>query len=250
MNEQDHTLLDQYFNGLLPPEEARRVRERAASESEFAAEFSLRQQMEDFPRRQAQREALTHTLNTLGAAYFSENKKAENIAPVRVAYVNRRRWMAIAASLALVAVAAWFLLRPSPSLYDQYADHGPLAFTERGQENDALAQQAEQAFNAGDYSGAYAALAELLSKEPDNAVARLYAGISLLELRRPAEARTTLAPLAGGTTALRADGVWFSALAYVQEADWRNAREMLKGLKEGDDHYDEAQDLGKKLERR
>jgi hypothetical protein len=41
MNEQDYTLIQQYFNGLLSPEDASAVEARAATESVFGAAFAL-----------------------------------------------------------------------------------------------------------------------------------------------------------------------------------------------------------------
>jgi hypothetical protein len=73
MNERDTTLLNDYFNGLLSPSDAQLVRDRAAAEPGFGQEFSLREEMEAFPRRAEQRKQFTDTLVSVEKDFFQEN---------------------------------------------------------------------------------------------------------------------------------------------------------------------------------
>lgn len=245
MNEQDFALINDYFNGLLSAEAATSVQARAATDPEFGREFELRRQMEEFPARDARRKALAERLSVVGAEFFRENDAERTVQTRMTAKINRRRWMAVAASLLLVASAVWFMRLSQPS-YGRYAQHAPLSLTLRGTADEA-ATKAETDFNAHNYAGALAALDQLLAVQPDQVTARLYKGICLIELNRGAGAREVLEPVAGGTSALRADAIWYIALSYLKEKDNDNCRAALQRLREGDDHYETAQELLKKL---
>lgn len=241
MNEQDNTLLDNYFNGLLAEAEAAQVQARASADPVFAAEFSLREKMEAWPRQAAQRQALADNLAVLGTEFFSEKALAAPATPPLTARVNWMRWaLAAAASVALLVAAVWFFQRPSGSLYEQYAgQHAPLALSDRSADGNAAAE-ADAAFNGKNYAAALVALDRLLAAQPNNSTAQLYRGICLLELQRPAEARVVLQPLAVGTSALRADAQWYTALAFLQEKNRAECYAALRQIAPGEAHYEQA----------
>jgi predicted Zn-dependent protease len=241
MNEQDTILLDNYFNGLLTSAEAAQVQARTSTDATFAAEFALRQKMEAWPRQSAQRQVFAESLATLGAEFFTEKKLETPAVPPLTARTNWTRWvLAAAASIALLLAATWFFQQPSGALYEQYAgQHAPLALSDRSTDSNAAAE-ADAAFNGKNYSAALAALDRLLAAQPANSTAQLYRGICLLELQRPAEARTALQPLAAGTSALRADAQWYTALAFLQEKNRTECRAMLRQIAPGEAHYEQA----------
>lgn len=249
MNERDFTLINDYFNGLLSPGDAQAVEARAAADAEFGVEFALRQQMEAFPRRAAQRKVFADTLTAVEADFFQEKKmEAPESQPTMTARVNRMRWLAAAASLALVAAAVWFFTSPGEPSYRQYAQHAPLSLTSRGAA-DQMAGEAEAAFTKKDYAAALAALDRLLAEQPDNLTAQLYKGICLIELDRAADARAVLEPMASGLSALRSEAVWYVALSYLKEKNTAACRNELSKIPAGDMRYGQAQELLKKLGR-
>ena len=247
MNEQDFSILDNYFNGLLSPEKAQVVEARAASDAEFGQEFALRQQMEAFPRRAAQRRAFADTLTTVSADFFQEEKsEAPENQPHITAKVTRLRWLAAAASLVLAVAAVWFFTSTGAPEYRQYAQHTPLSLTPRGDADEA-ANEADAAFNGKNYAAALSALDRLLTQQPDNVIAQLYKGICLIELDRAAEARGLLAPMASGSSALRSEAVWYVALSFLKEKNTAACRGELSKIPSGDARYGQAQELLKKL---
>ena len=248
MNEQDFALLDNYFNGLLAPDDARAVEARAASEAGFGEEFALRQEMEAFPRRAAQRQAFTDTLTAVGADFFQEKKseRVKNLPPM-TAKISRIRWLAAAASLALVAVAVWFITSTGSPSYRQFAQHDAPSFTVRGAADQA-ASEAETAFNAGNYAAALDALDRLLAEQPGDPTALLYKGICLIELDRTAEARAVLEPMASGSSALRSEAVWYVALSFLKDKNTAACSAELLKIAPGEGRYEQAQTLLKKLE--
>ena len=99
------------------------------------------------------------------------------------------------------------------------------------------------------HEGDEAALRAVLTDKPGHLTARLYEGICLLELGRPAEARAAFAPIAEGTSALQADALWYLALSYLRENDPTRCRETLLRLQAGQEHYQQAQELLRALGR-
>ncbi|MBL7825511.1 MAG: tetratricopeptide repeat protein [Saprospiraceae bacterium] len=223
MNEKDFTLLNDYFNGLLPPEAERQVLERVANDNEFATEFNLRRDMEAFPRRNEQRQAFQETLKRVGLDFFTEGGSN----PMR-ARVNWGRWMAVAAGVVLLIGAVWFFNRPGPPEYRQYAQHAPLSLTVRGA-SDQLKSSAETAFAAGDYTKALQNLEQIQQEEPDNLLVKLSRAICLIETGRTADARTVLEPVAEGASALKTEARWYLALSWLKENNYEACKaELLK----------------------
>lgn len=247
MNERDSTLLNDYFNGLLSPEDARSVRDRAASDPAFGEEFTLRTEMEDFPRRAEKRKEFTATLRSVEKDFFQEGLSSESPAQRSMtAKVTRGRWLAIAAGIALLACALWFFNRPGLPDYRQYADFAPLSLTVRGVA-DQNKSEAEKAFVAKNYPEALAALERVLADEPANITAQLYKGICLLELDRASEARAVWKPIADGSSALRDEAGWLTALSYLKEKNYPACRQVLQSVEAGTDHYRNAQKLLEEL---
>ncbi len=241
MNERDSTLLDNYFNGLLAPEDAHDVQARAASEPAFGEEFSLREEMEAFPRKESERKALVDILKEVGKDYFQD--QIAETPQFKIVRNNLRRWIALAASVTLIAAAVWFFTRPDESpTYQQYAQHTPLSLTVMGNTVQSKAD-AESAFNQKDYGKALTALDQVLTDEPDNIKAKLSRGICLIELNRTGEARAVFEPLAAGNSALKEDAVWYVALSYLKENDLEACKAQLAKIAEGEAHYAQAQKI-------
>ena len=244
MQEQDNTLLDAYFNGLLAENEAESVRRRAAEDPEFASAFQLRHDIEQWLQQEPGRQAVSETLASVGKDFF---RKTSEEKPLQVLRVNWKRALLLAASFALVLFATWYLGTPGQASYEQYALHTPLTFTERGA-TETLQSAAETDFGQGRYDRALFSLDALLRQNPGNLTATLYKGICLIELDRAAEARSVLQPLAGGASALRGDAQWYIALSYLKENNTDQCKSNLQQIGAGSDHYDKAQKLLKSLE--
>lgn len=244
MNEQDHILLDAYFNGLLADTEAEQIRQRVATDPLFGEAFNLRQQMEQWLLREPGREAVAETLRTTGKDFF---KQEETKSPLKVSSVNWTRALLVAASLSLLLAATWYFGSSAPPRYEQYAQHSPLAFTERGTQDD-LRSAAEKDFSQQQYTQTLQDLDALLRQNPDDLLAGLYKGICLIELNRTTEARNVLQPIARGASALRSEAQWYIALSYLKDNNPSQCKAALLDISAGADRYETAQKLLKKLE--
>ena len=248
MKEKDIKQLNDYFNGLLSPAEAQQVQARAAEDPDFGQEFFLRKEMEAYPKRASERQAFSETLQAVEKEFFLEDgaKKTAG-APPMTAKLNWTRWVAaVAASVVLLLGAFWFFNQSAIPEYRQYAQHAPLSLTVRG-EADPEISAAEKAFADKDYAQALISLQLVLGADPDNITAQLYKAICLIELDRGHEARTVLMPIANGSSALRGEAIWYSALSYLKEKNYAACKAALQNIKADSDHGREAQDLLGKL---
>ncbi len=246
MNEQDSTLLNNYFNGLLSETERVEAKQRATQDPEFGAEFHLRQEMEGFPLKLQQREDLKNTFQSIGDQFFSQVEET-GTAPAMKARITRSRWLtSLAAALTLAIAAVWFLNQDNTSLYQQYSQHAPLSLTLRGNAENR-ATDAEKSFNTKDYAAALTALQDVLKEHPDSSTALLYKGICLVELLKPKDARDVLIPLSLQNNALKSDALWYIALSYVSEKNNKMALSFLEQIPKDDIHYAQAVKLIGKL---
>lgn len=272
MTEQDDILISRHLAGELDAEERTEFTRRLGIEPTFAAAVTEREQERDFLLAEDRRKALRERLQTLNSQYFSPTDEGartqvqrqmypagsgvqgEGIKeqgelkspsttpsktktrPARILGLPRPLFtgLAVAATVAVVLLA-WNPFGPNRD-FRYYTDYAPLALTEKSSEATAealAAGAAETAFNAGDYSAAYAALQDYLALAPDDSRARLALGIAALETDRDAEAQEILRTLAARPTLLQETAKFYLALAYVKADDPR-ARPLLEEI--GTDH--------------
>ena len=229
MNEEDYKLLDQYLQDELTDDQKTALLERLTSDEALAAALELRQQMHTYLRTQAQQPGLEEVMKDLGRTYFAPAKEEIKIVPMA-----RRRWsvwVGVAAAIALILLI-WNPFGPD-NLYQAYADHPPLALVEKG-DGQALAQQAEVAYQQGDFATAYPLLNELTALSSANVQLQLALGISALETGRTTKARQFFEELANGNSALRSYGQWYLALSYLKTEDFAQAKIELQKLDDAD----------------
>lgn len=249
MKPEDYSLIEGYLDGRLSEAERSALEARLQSDEELAQALALRQDMDRHLRRQEKRAALKTTLAELGEDFFKmETPTAAPAGATRIPL--HRRWYAYAAAIALVLTVSIVLyLNLRPGLYDQYARHAPLALTAMSADADALAAQAEQAFNAGDYENAYSALRGYIDANTTNNLARLYLGISALETGRLEEAQNIFTQLQLETGSQWADyAQWYLALTYLKKGDEAACRAALTQVGEDSEWYAKAQELLRKLD--
>ncbi len=195
--------------------------------------------------------ALEETLRTLGRQYFQTPARGKGSGGGRLFRLPLGAWWAAAAAAALL-IAAWLFLRPPANerLYARYRQLPDAAFTIRNAATDQqYLQRAEQAFNSKDYAAALATLQTYLQNQPGNVEAQLFAGLCLLELRRPAEAQTILQTISAGANAWSDEASWYLALACLLQNKRAECAEILQRIPQNSGHYAEAQELLNKVKR-
>ncbi len=159
---------------------------------------------------------------------------------------SRTKWYAMAAALALLLVAGWFVLRPAAAPdYLAYLDAYPnraVELTKGADDGSDPAVAAYSTYEAADYESA----ATLLARLPETPTNRFYRAQSLLQLRQPAEAAALLQPLAGDESfALQDRARWYYALALLgsDRADEAKAQLRVSAATEGGFMQAEAEEL-------
>jgi predicted Zn-dependent protease len=241
MNEKDYTLLDDYFNGLLSPEDATKLLDRTRTDQAFGDAFRLRQDLEQYPARAQKRDQFLKTIQQVANA--SETTPTMNI----TSGGGMSRWLSLAAAFILAIAAIWFFTQPKalPN-YEQYATHTPLSITLRGA-TDMVSMDAEKAFNAKNYETAKSALSILHNQNPDNVMVKLYFAICRIELNQTTEARAMLESIANGNSALKGEAIWYIALSHLRDKNKDACKTTLQRIAPGDKRYKSAQALLKDL---
>ena len=78
MNEKDFTLIHNYFNGLLSPQDVVMVEQRVMRDEVFKQEFELQKDMEAYPRRRENDRSSLNLLQLLKRSFFRLNKTSEH----------------------------------------------------------------------------------------------------------------------------------------------------------------------------
>lgn len=164
-------------------------------------------------------------------------------------------WMAVAASVVLLAVVGYFtLFQPSVSPADLYGDYytvyaAPEAF--RG--DSSLIKRYEFAFlayNADNFEEAATRFENILQDLPDDRMAIFYAGLSAQGAGLLEKAVPHLESLADGEwNAYQQAARWYLGLNYLKREQLDSARNWLELLKDGKGNYPKkARELLEELE--
>lgn len=222
--------------------------ERTAFEVEVQADPALAKALaqaqearERLARQWAQEKSeaeLSATLKELGKKHFSHSKKTRR-------FQFNPRWMALAA--ALTALLVWLGWPASEAtLYKRYRKFPEAAFVVKNGSNQSLEQAANQ-FNTGDFDGALSGLKTYIQQNPEDAEARFFAGLCQMETGRLAEAEAIFRQMLESKNAWSEEARWFLALAYLRGEKNSDCRETLNQIPPGGAHYEEAQQLLKKI---
>jgi thioredoxin-like negative regulator of GroEL len=238
-----YATFEAYIDGELNPEERQVFENQLLADPELKKQFdefaAMRQRYQDSFASEEADAKLSASLGDLGREFF---------APQQTRKTTRRIWLLAPVLAAACALALLLFYRPR-DLFRQYFQPPLAAFTEKGSGEAGLFQQAERAFNAGDYAGAGQYLDAVLTENPGDMQASFYRGLCHLETGEPAAARGMLEPLALGASAMAEDARWFLALSYLREKDYAACAAELAQIP-GDSRWSaRAEELKKKISR-
>ncbi len=131
-------------------------------------------------------------------------------------------WLRYAAAAALLlAVAAWFLLRPTTAerLFAEHFVPDPGLPVAMGATTDHAFHDAMVAYKLGDHAEARTAWTTLLHADPANDTLRYFCASASLALGDAAAAIPDLEQLAGSTSPFATKARWYLLLAYVRTGD-------------------------------
>ena len=242
----DDENIDLYLNGRLSGEVLRVFEGRLAQDKDLAHALWLRQGIQTAIKDRGVQE-LEATLSTIrqewnGAKGQTEKQKATKS-------YSFRQYMAIAASLVILAVAGIWLLNANQNttpgaLFEQYYQ-APFADRERALENqfESLTDEALASFAKEGYKEALNLFDQAAILNPNSLKVAYYRGHCYLNTEKPAEAIVTFEQIvAHGDNIFVVDAEWYLALAYIKTNQIQQAKALLEGI-EGETHKASAAKL-------
>jgi tetratricopeptide (TPR) repeat protein len=165
------------------------------------------------------------------------------------------QYLTVAATVAVGVGVGLLLTRPGPGealfrrSFEPYPSTRPVVRGDAA--TNASSSNALASYEAGDYRGALALFEDALRRDPDDPVARFYAGVSRLALGRTREAALDLERvLRVGDEELKAPAEWYLALAHLRGSDTAEARPHLERIAAARGFYqDKARSLLSELDR-
>lgn len=238
--------IDRFLRGDLPEEEKKALETELSQNADLASELALQKDMEAFLRKQSQRAALRDQLQAVGGEFFQSTEKTAE--PGRIVSLPRRqtlRWViGIAATVTLLLVARFLL---QPNLYDQFAQHPPLAMIEKSNEAQDNLAAMEAAFNQEDYARALPLLEAYQRQKPDDLQVELYLGICWLETQQYAKANAVFQKISQTESSFKDYGQWYLALSYLKQGNKTACRKILLEVPAESEFAAKAQQLLKRL---
>ena len=236
----------QYFNRELDEQELTDFQQALSTDKELNDAFQARQEMEDFLAVRPNREKLKSNIAAIEGDFFSKDTAPPKEANRVVMGKKRLYWLISAAAAVLILVFAFPALFNATPSYKQFADHRPLSLQERSTSNDAIAQ-IEDAFNSQNFQTAYNGLDAYLQENPQDVSARVYKGISALELDLFTEATNTFSIISEGNSAFKQTARWYLGLTYLKQKDYSSCRAALILIPEDNYWYPKATAILAKL---
>lgn len=237
--------IEDYLDQTMSESERKRFELDAATDPQLAATLEevakTRVRLRAIWVQDADEQALTNTLQTLGQQHFGKNT-TQTALPTKTS--GYWWWIMIALLIALtIAILLWPPKAPNQGLYAAYRHFPAAHFTFKSADHATVLQQAEQYFNDGNYAAALEALQQHTAAHPTDLEARLFLGLCQLEIGQTDAAIATFRSynLTGGVWVYEAR--WYMALAYMKEKKWGLSAEMLLQINPGEPHYEEAQHL-------
>lgn len=241
--------IEDYLDGVMNDQQRQDFERDAAQNPALATTLrevqETRKRLARQEQRQAEEAALKETLQTFGKQYFGETPPPPPA--IRPKGTSWMWWLILLAALLTAVVLLWPKSPPDARLYAAYRQFPNASFTFKGSVSGNLLQQAEQHFNAHDYTAALEALQLHTNAHPSDLEARLFRGLCELETGQTEAAIQTFRSynITGGVWVYEAR--WYMALAYVRQKKWGLSAELLLQITPGQPHYEEAQALLKEV---
>jgi tetratricopeptide (TPR) repeat protein len=234
MNEKDMDIIENYLAGKLPAEDRKEVEDRLLTDREFA------QRVEIFKTLPHILSEASHDFRNELEGLYQEYHQQDGRSVTR-----SRRTFVMAASIALLVsitgILIW-LLPGSLTPQEIYATHFTVPadnITVRNEQDISLAlQSAMEAYNDQSYPEALAKFETLLQNDPANVPVLFYSGVSYLILEETEKAMQNLQKVTQtDNTTYKLTATWYLGLAYLQQGNTAEAREVFSSLKESGSSY-------------
>lgn len=224
--------IEAYFNNTLSESERLKIEEKMKTDQAFAQEVALYQSIEGGLRLKGNK-ALKAQLNEI------HNRVVPEAAKPKVRQLSTGSWLAIAASIALLILAGYFLLGPASNTTDNlFATHYERFEWDaetRSTQTDEL-QQLTQLYNSQNTTEFLQAAENGQWSPAQNPQLALALGSSYLE-QGQYEKAIQYFETASTNSLFESEAQWYLALTYLKQEKASEATELLQVLKEGSSDY-------------
>ena len=224
--------IEAYFNNTLSESERLKIEEKMKTDQAFAQEVALYQNIEGGLRLKGNK-ALKAQLNEI------HNRVIPEAAKPKVCQLSTGSWLAIAASIALLILAGYFLLGPasntSDNLFAAHYERFEWDAETRSTQTDEL-QQLTQLYNSQNTREFLQAAENGQWSPAQNPQLALALGSSYLE-EGQYEKAVQYFETASANTLFQSEAQWYLALTYLKQEKTSEATELLQALKEGSSDY-------------
>lgn len=225
--DQDFELIQQYLENELAADQRASVEKRLADDQDFAQLYRRTQTAVQV----IQEDAEQSTLKMLQGLHQQEIEDKPVTSPTKVRRLRPVRWIGIAATLALLVVAAIWLFRPSdPALtaFNEYYQT-PSFDLQRGANTSALLSEISIAYNAADYATALGKINDYEAAGSTSVSLQIFKAVCYLELDNTPAAINELSLLTEQDQQLD-EIYWLRAMAYLKDKNKEAARSDLQQL--------------------
>jgi tetratricopeptide (TPR) repeat protein len=219
--------IDDYFNGLLSPEDKQKFEQRCETDEQFADEVALYISSRDAMRAQLL-EQKRNEWKILGNAPVAEMKKEET----KVVKINR--WYMLAAAASVIGII--FLLNPFSKSAEELANDYVKNNLEQLSVNmdggkDSL-QTGINLYNKKEYAKALIIFNDLYTKDSSQTDALKFAGLTYMMQNNTDEAISKFDELAAKQNLFSNPGLFYKALVLLKRNKGDDTREAKKLLQQ------------------
>jgi len=226
MEEKDIERIDRFLRGEMDKAEAQAFEQALSDNPELQKKMKMQQELVSYIDLMGDQEVLAN-IRKAEDTYRSQNKRD----------IKKMPWLRpflIAASLVLLLLTAWWLLRPSgdpDTLYANYYQAYELSFSSRDAGNTENLLAASTAYNSKDYSQALTGFQSLPAKMQTSKV-KLAMGISYMELAEFEEAKSLFDQIISLQDPLFLDqALWYKGLSLLKQGELEQAKDIFERLK-------------------
>lgn len=215
--------IDEYIRGELSDAERKNFQQKMDSDPDFAKKVKQQQVLAEGITAYGQQQ-LKYNLQQMHQELFEEPKPR---------YLYALRWpaLAAAASIALLAILAYWLWFSNPNPQQLFASHFepyPVNFASRAISVAPEASDIQKLYIEQRYAEALPGMEKLLQLQSDHQRLRLALGIAYLAENKADQSIETLKAI--DDPLLQAVSKWYMALAYLQKNESASAKSLLEDI--------------------
>jgi len=241
--------IEAYLDGSLNTEEMIAMESLAARDAAFASLIRFHKEVNESIRDTELhdlRVAIKEIVTKEGYVGRDDQKQSQGFAWS----IGKRKYLQVAASIVLIALAAitlYWLVFAKPSgerLYASYYQTYDAGMIDRAGDNElSKLSEAMMNYELGFYPRAFSQFSEIVKHEPENYQARLFLGLTCLELRKPEDAIVTLSEIPEQwENPYVVHRNWYLALAFLKTNRNEDALVLFENIRQSGSYYSEKAD--------